>query len=85
MTATYTFDVFPASTASAPPKPTGAATGALSARSRSITALTCLPGPTGQTGEDPIFQGAADFDLELIEQRTLDGHIQELIYRPTLH
>jgi hypothetical protein len=31
------------------------------------------------------FQGAADFDLELIERRTLDGHIHELIYRPTLH
>ena len=29
--------------------------------------------------------GAADFDLELIESRTLDGNIQELIYRPTLH
>jgi dihydrofolate reductase len=40
---------------------------------------------TGQTGDDPIFQGAADFDLELIESRTLDGNIQELIYRPTLH
>lgn len=40
---------------------------------------------TGQTGLNPIFQGAADFDLELIERRTLDGHIQELIYRPTLH
>ena len=39
---------------------------------------------TGQTGDDPIFQGAADFDLELIESRTLDGHIQKLIYRPTL-
>jgi hypothetical protein len=30
-------------------------------------------------------QGAADFDLELIESRTLDGHTQELSYRPTLH
>ncbi len=40
---------------------------------------------TGQTGLDPIFQGAADFDLELVEHRTLDDHIQELIYRPTLH
>ena len=39
----------------------------------------------GQTGEDPIFQGAADFDLELVESRTLDGHTLELIYRPTLH
>jgi len=25
------------------------------------------------------------FDLELIESRTLDGHTQELIYRPSLH
>jgi len=40
---------------------------------------------TGKTGLDPIFQGAADFDLELVQNRTLDGHIQELIYRPTLH
>jgi hypothetical protein len=40
---------------------------------------------TGQTGADPIFQGAPDFDLELIESRTLDGNIQELIYRPSLH
>jgi hypothetical protein len=39
----------------------------------------------GQTGADRIFQGAADFDLELIESRTLDSNIQELIYRPTLH
>jgi dihydrofolate reductase len=47
--------------------------------------LTLFPVITGQTGKDPIFQGAADFDLELIESRTLDGRIQELIYRPTLH
>jgi dihydrofolate reductase len=47
--------------------------------------VTLFPVITGQTGLDPIFQGAADFDLELIENRTLDGHIQELIYRPTLH
>jgi hypothetical protein len=40
---------------------------------------------TGQTGLDRVFGGAADFDLELIEHRTLDGHIQELIYRPVLH
>jgi dihydrofolate reductase len=47
--------------------------------------VTLFPVITGQTGNDPIFRGAADFDLELIETRTLDGHIQELIYRPTLH
>jgi dihydrofolate reductase len=47
--------------------------------------VTLFPVVTGQTGTDPIFQGAADFDLELLEHRTLDGHIQELVYRPTLH
>ena len=47
--------------------------------------VTLFPVITGQTGLDPIFKGAADFDLELVENRTLDGHIQELIYRPTLH
>jgi dihydrofolate reductase len=47
--------------------------------------VTLFPVITGQTGDDPIFQGAADFDLELIESRTLDADIQELTYRPTLH
>ena len=47
--------------------------------------VTLFPVITGQTGLEPIFQGAADFDLELVEQTTLDGHIQELVYRPTLH
>ena len=47
--------------------------------------VTLFPVITGQTGLDPIFQGAADFDLEMVEHRTLDGHIQELTYRPTLH
>ena len=47
--------------------------------------VTIFPVITGRTGTDPIFQDAADFDLELLESRTLDGHIQELVYRPTLH
>jgi len=47
--------------------------------------VTIFPVITGRTGLDPIFRGAADFDLELIEHRTLDGHTQELTYRPTLH
>jgi len=47
--------------------------------------VTLFPVITGQSGEDPIFQGADDFDLELIESRTLDRDIQELIYQPTLH
>ena len=47
--------------------------------------VTIFPVITGQTGQEPVLQGAADFDLELVESRTLDGDIQELIYRPTLH
>ena len=47
--------------------------------------VTLFPVITGQTGVDPIFQGGADFDLELIESRTLDANIQELTYAPTLH
>ena len=47
--------------------------------------VTIFPAITGQTGDAPIFKGAADFDLELLEHRTLDGHTQELIYRPTVH
>jgi dihydrofolate reductase len=47
--------------------------------------VTLFPVITGWTGADPIFRGAADFDLELIESRTLDGRTQELVYRPSLH
>jgi dihydrofolate reductase len=46
--------------------------------------LTLYPVITGQTGDEPIFAGAADFDLELLESRTLDSDITELVYRPTL-
>ncbi|HEX5193103.1 MAG TPA: dihydrofolate reductase family protein [Solirubrobacteraceae bacterium] len=47
--------------------------------------VTLFPVITGQTGDAPIFRGAADFDLELIDSRTLDGRTQELIYAPALH
>jgi dihydrofolate reductase len=47
--------------------------------------VTLFPVITGKTGSDPIFHGADDFDLELLESRTLDGSIQELIYRPSPH
>jgi dihydrofolate reductase len=47
--------------------------------------VTLFPVITGRTGLDPVFRDAADFDLELIGSRTLDGHIQELVYRPTPH
>jgi dihydrofolate reductase len=47
--------------------------------------VTLFPVVTGQSGADPIFEGAADFDLELLGSRTFDGRTQELSYRPTLH
>ncbi len=47
--------------------------------------VTIFPVISGRTGTSPILGGAADFDLELLESRTLDGHTQELVYRPTLH
>jgi dihydrofolate reductase len=47
--------------------------------------LTVIRVITGQTGATRIFDGVPDFDLTLLESRTLDGNIQELIYQPTLH
>ncbi|MEQ8145001.1 dihydrofolate reductase family protein [Streptomyces sp. OP7] len=47
--------------------------------------VTIFPVITGRTGMDRVFEGAADFDLELIECRTLDDRIQECVYRPTVH
>ena len=47
--------------------------------------VTIFPVITGEHGLDPVFGGAPDVDLELLETSTLDGRTQELIYRPTLH
>lgn len=47
--------------------------------------VTIFPVISGRTGTEPVFAGAADFDLELLESHTLDGHIQELSYRPARH
>jgi dihydrofolate reductase len=46
--------------------------------------VTIFPVISGRTGTRPILEGAGDFDLELLESRTLDRNTQELIYRPTL-
>jgi dihydrofolate reductase len=46
--------------------------------------VTVFPVISGQTGDEPVFAGAADFDLELLETQTFDGRTQELVYRPTL-
>ncbi len=45
--------------------------------------VTIFPAISGRTGTSPILGGAGDFDLELLESRTLDGRTQELVYRPT--
>lgn len=50
-----------------------------------LVQVTIFPVITGRTGADPVFRGAADFDLGLVSSRTLDGRTQELVYRPTLH
>ena len=41
--------------------------------------VSVFPVISGQSGDQPIFGGAADFDLDLIDHRTLDGRTQELI------
>ena len=48
--------------------------------------VTLFPVVTGQTGQDRIFEGAADFDLKLLESRTLDGRTSSSSTdRPTVH
>ncbi|MFG1925465.1 dihydrofolate reductase family protein [Cryptosporangium sp. NPDC048952] len=47
--------------------------------------VTVYPVITGRTGVDPVFGGWADFDLDLVDTRVLDGRTHELTYRPTLH
>lgn len=47
--------------------------------------VTVFPVISGATGVDRIFDGADDFDLELLGARTFDGHTQVLTYRPTRH
>lgn len=47
--------------------------------------VTIFPVISGRSGTSPILAGAGDFDLELLESRVLDGHTQELVYRPSRH
>jgi dihydrofolate reductase len=46
--------------------------------------VTVFPVIVGQTGDEPIWAGAGDYDLDLLESRTLDGRTTELVFRPTL-
>jgi dihydrofolate reductase len=47
--------------------------------------VTIFPVINARTGAAPVFAGADDFDLELLEHRTLDADTQVLVYRPTPH
>lgn len=47
--------------------------------------VTVFPVLSGRSGITPIFAGVSDFDLELLESRTLDDRTLELTYRPTAH
>ncbi|MFS0886760.1 dihydrofolate reductase family protein [Aeromicrobium sp. 179-A 4D2 NHS] len=50
-----------------------------------VVQVTVFPVLTGLTGTSPVFAGVGDFDLELLESRTLDGRTLQLAYRPTRH
>ncbi|OZE37629.1 deaminase [Rhodococcus sp. 05-2254-4] len=47
--------------------------------------LTIFPVITGTNGTHPIYRDGPDFDLDMIDSRTFDGGIQELVYRPVPH
>ncbi len=47
--------------------------------------VTFFPVITGRSGLNPVFQNAADFDVDRVGTRTLDGRTLELTYQPTLH
>jgi dihydrofolate reductase len=47
--------------------------------------LTVFPTISGRTGTNPVLACGADYDLELLESRTLDGRTLELVYRPSPH
>jgi dihydrofolate reductase len=47
--------------------------------------VTIFPVITGRSGADWIFDGMADYDLDLIESQTFDGRTMEVVYRPTPH
>ena len=46
--------------------------------------VTLFPVISGGNGISPILRSAANFDLELLDSKTLDGNTQALVYRPTL-
>jgi dihydrofolate reductase len=44
-----------------------------------------FPAITGRAGYASLFQGGAEFDLDLLESTVLDGRTHKLVYAPHLH
>src|SRR4051794_6283582 len=40
-----------------------------------------FPVITGESGRNPVLAGLPDIDLELVDSRTFDGRVQQLVYR----
>ncbi|GAB3536324.1 dihydrofolate reductase family protein [Arthrobacter tecti] len=45
--------------------------------------VSVFPVISGKTGISPIYAGLGDYDLELLDSRTLDGRTLALTYQPT--
>ena len=41
-----------------------------------------FPVITGESGRNPVLAGLPDIDLELVDSRTFDGRVQQLVYIP---
>ncbi|BEP15946.1 dihydrofolate reductase family protein [Acidothermaceae bacterium B102] len=41
-----------------------------------------FPVITGQSGSNPVLAGLPDIDLELVDNRTFDGRVHQLVYLP---
>lgn len=46
--------------------------------------LMVFPVIAGATGDNPILSGLPDIDLALVDSRTYDGRMQQLVYIPTV-
>lgn len=44
--------------------------------------LMVFPVITGESGRNPVLAGLPDIDLELVDSRTFDGRVQQLLYIP---
>ncbi len=45
--------------------------------------VTVFPVITGESGRNPVLAGLPDIDLDLVDCRTFDGRVHQLVYLPT--